>query len=234
MRCLTETRSGNCCLVNEDRFLCEPELSLFAVLDGEVHEGRAAIVALEVLRDASQAIADTLRRKPEVAAEAISSVVRLANQTIFQDANPRWQGAGTTLTCLALAKESIVVAHVGDSRAYGRDRSGWRCLTLDHSLVQEARRVNHPDLADFIASHSSTITRVLGLTPDVEVDTYNFSRSGISDILLCTDGFWRPLDPDLVYAPLPDITGPELLEFAYNAFEKDDQRDNASYVLVSF
>ena len=76
--------------------------------------------------------------------------------------------------------------------------------------------------------------RVLGITPDVQVDMYNFSRNGISDILLCSDGFWRPLDPDLVYAPLPDITGPELLEFAYDAFDKDGQRDNASCVLVSF
>jgi|GEM_PF-3017293 len=232
MRCLTETRSGHY-LVNEDRFLCDPERSFFAVLDGEVHEGHAAIVALEVLRVASQSIADTLRRRPEAAADALSSVVRLANQTVFRGSSPRWRGAGTTLTCLGLSRDSIVIAHVGDSRAFARDASGWRCLTIDHTLVGDARRVNHPDVAQLVAAHSNVVTRVVGMTPEVDVETYQLSISGISDLLLCTDGFWRPLDAELNYAALPNITGQALLDCAYRAFEKDGQRDNASCVLVS-
>ena len=232
MRFITETRSG-VYLVNEDRLLCDTELGIFAVLDGERHEGHAAIVALEVLKGVSGTISDVLDGHPEHAAETVGSALKLANQTIHRDAGTRWRGAGTTLTCLALTPESIIIAHVGDSRAYGRDRAGWRCLTRDHSLVEEARRADHPDLANIVANHSTVITRVLGCAPEVEVDTYQFSRHGISDVLLCTDGFWRPLDPLLVYEPLPHLTGRELLDFAYGAFERDGERDNATCVLVS-
>lgn len=234
MRCLTETRTGHY-LVNEDRFLCDSERSFFAILDGEVHEGHAAIAALELLRSASPTIAHVLRRSPEWAIKTMASLVKRANQMLFRDANanPRWRGAGTTLTCVGLSQESIVIAHVGDSRAYARDSSGWRCLTNDHTLVAEARRANHPDLALLLAEHSNVITRIVGVTPDVEVETHQLSRDGVS-ALLCTDGFWRPLDPDLSYAPLPNLGDHELLDFAFLAFENDGQRDNASCVLVSW
>ncbi|HYP98242.1 MAG TPA: hypothetical protein VER96_06185 [Polyangiaceae bacterium] len=74
----------------------------------------------------------------------------------------------------------------------------------------------------------------VGVAPDIEVETHQVSRDNVTDRLLCTDGFWRPLDPDLSDAPLPNLTGHELLDFAFLAFEKDGERDNASCVLVSW
>lgn len=236
MQYLTRTQLG-AYSVNEDRSLCAPEVPFFAVLDGEMREGHAADVVLAVLREALPSIAGAMAEGPARVRQVLADAVQQANRAAFAEGErARALGASTTLTCFALTASAAVVAHVGDSRLYARDVAGWRCATVDHSLVQQARLGQFPDmpLEELLANASTVILRILGLTPDVLVDTFEVPRESFSDLLLCTDGFWRPLDPQLTAPPLPNLSGPDLLDWAYRTYRVDGERDNATSVLVSF
>jgi serine/threonine protein phosphatase PrpC len=231
---LVESRRG-VHLDSEDRYFSELGVPLYAVLDGEVHEGHAADVGLGVLRDRLALLTAAVASGPERVREELVASVRRINSSVFADATTtRWRGCGTTLTCLALTPEALVVAHVGDSRLYRHDSTGWHCVTADHSLVQDLRRAGSvEDLDEAISRHSTVITRALGFTEQVEVDTFVVPRADVSNVFLCTDGLWRPFDPLLVGASPPNLVGQALLDRVFRAYDNDGQRDNATGLLIS-
>lgn len=70
--------------------------------------------------------------------QILRSAVKLANFTVFDQSQqfPEFDGMGTTLVAVLIHGKKATVINVGDSRAYGIDRSGIRQITKDHSLVQ--------------------------------------------------------------------------------------------------
>ena len=81
---------------------------------------------------------------------------------------------GTTLTAATLVTGgTVLVGHVGDSRAYLLHDGELRQVTVDHSLVEELVREGRLT-ADEAAVHPqrSIITRALGVDASVEVDVY--------------------------------------------------------------
>ena len=61
-----------------------------------------------------------------------------ANKQVFDAArkSPSHAGMGTTLSCCILLEESLIYAHVGDSRLYRLRDDTLEQLTEDHSLRQ--------------------------------------------------------------------------------------------------
>lgn len=234
LKVLVESRSG-LHLDNEDRYLSAPQVPFYAVLDGEVHRGHAADLAIRIMSERLASLAVAVSSGADGVRDALVATVREVNTAAFADATTsRWRGCGTTLTCFALTPEAVVVAHVGDSRLYCRHSTGWQCVTGDHSLVQELRRAGSTqELNNAIADHSTVITRALGFTENVEVDTFIVPRADISDAFLCTDGLWRAFDPLLVGAAPPDLAGQPLVDWAFRAYEIDGERDNATALVVS-
>ena len=96
---------------------------------------------------------------------------------------------GTTTTAAYVTPDAVVIAHVGDSRAYlFRDGDLIR-LTRDHSLVEElvARGKLTEEQAE-AHPQRSVITRALGPEPNVEVDIEAFPARDGDLFLLCSDG----------------------------------------------
>jgi len=117
-----------------------------------------------------------------------------ANEAVYARAHGEGGGTpgmGATAVAVLLRNASIMVAHVGDSRAYLLDRAG-QCqrLTKDHSLVQRlvdrgvlspAQAQTHPD--------AGVIERAVGHAPGVEVDISPWLPLRHGDrILVCSDG----------------------------------------------
>ena len=81
-------------------------------------------------------------RRPGMSGEEIDQMlreaVRLANFTVFDQAQQfeDFAGMGTTLVAAYVDGNRGTVVNVGDSRCYCLNRSGVRCVTTDHSLVQ--------------------------------------------------------------------------------------------------
>src|SRR5688572_1508004 len=114
---------------NEDNFLCNDELRLYAVADGMGgHLGgeRASHMAVEILerevaRAMNEGLRETLPQAPKadagphpVAATLRSSTVE-ATRTIYAAAHSEAQhsGMGTTLTCAMFHGQHLTLCHVG-------------------------------------------------------------------------------------------------------------------------
>src|SRR5207244_13508202 len=114
---------------------------------------------------------------------ALDAAIVRANSAVFDKAatDRALSGMGTTLTAVAILGEStILIGHVGDSRAYRIRDGALEQLTEDHSLVEELVREGRlsPEEAE-VHPRRSVITRALGIDPNVEVDLYTIeARTG--------------------------------------------------------
>jgi protein phosphatase len=168
---------------NEDEYLVDESLGLVAVADG-MGGHRAGEVA-------SAAALDALRIAFG-AGSGIDDAVTAANDIVYEQsvADQSLRGMGTTLTAGALGIDgTLLLGHVGDSRAYlVRDGSLER-VTTDHSLVEEL--IQAGELTEEEREQDprrSQITRALGLAPGVVVDLESVALQAGDRVLLCSDG----------------------------------------------
>ena len=188
---------------NEDAFLVDDHLGLFAVADGMGgHQAGevASAIALEALRAAV------------TSGEGIRDAVTSANDAVYEKStsDDRLRGMGTTLTAGTLAAgDTMLLGHVGDSRAYVlRDHELDR-LTVDHSLVEEL--IQAGELTEAQAEHDprrSMITRALGIEPTVEVDLYPIQVHEGDRVLLCSDGLTGMVGEDEIQQVLTEVRDP--------------------------
>ncbi len=188
---------------NEDAFLVDDQLGLFAVADGMGgHQAGevASAIALEALRAAV------------TSGEGIRDAVTSANDAVYEKStsDDRLRGMGTTLTAGTLAAgDTLLLGHVGDSRAYVlRDHQLDR-LTVDHSLVEEL--IQAGELTEAQAEHDprrSMITRALGIEPTVEVDLYPIQLHDGDRVLLCSDGLTGMVGEDEIQQVLTEVRDP--------------------------
>ena len=152
-----------------------------------------------------QVISDGIRKNYYTGAndKVISYVLRTAvsdaNTVIFNlsEAYEHLSGMGTTAVAAIVAHGVGYICHVGDSRAYLIREDSIRCITKDHSVVQqlidagtltEAEAKVHPQ--------RNIITRCLGVHPHVETDSNEVSLESGDMLLLCTDGLTNYLTED--------------------------------------
>ena len=134
-------------------------------------------------------VAESLRGlKPS--SEALRHCIEEINRAIFlrQMQEVELGGMGTTLTILWEDRESVILGHVGDSRAYLLHTKPEQ-LTRDHSVVQEMVDTGRitPDEAKVHPS-KNIITRALGVLPEIRVDFCEQPMGNEDILLLCTDG----------------------------------------------
>ena len=162
--------------------------------------------------------------------ERLAEVVQRANRRIHELSRTQHEhaGMGTTLTAAYLDAGHVVIAHVGDSRAYlFRDGQLVR-LTQDHSLVEELRqrgKLTEEEAAEH--PQRSIITRALGPEPDVQVDTLSQAVRSGDVILLCSDGLTSMISEKQVLqiladAPTLQAAGDALIDGANAAGGKDN------------
>ena len=129
--------------------------------------------------------------------QMMRSAVKLANFTVFDQAAQieEFSGMGTTLVAALVRGKKATLVNVGDSRAYGINRSGIQQITRDHSLVQ--LMVDRGELTPEVAKSypgKNFITRAIGTEPVVMCDIYHREVSKGDYILLCSDGLSNLMD----------------------------------------
>ena len=168
---------------NEDSLVVTPPL--FAVADG-MGGHAAGEVASEI---AVRVLSELAPEHPD--GEALGRAIEEANRAVIQAAREGRgrQGMGTTMTAAMLEGERLVIAQVGDSRAYLLHQGKLQQLTRDHSLMadmieagqltpEEAR--THPQ--------RSVITRALGRDAHLHPDIYEINVETGDRLLICSDG----------------------------------------------
>ena len=168
---------------NEDNFFVRAPL--FVVADG-MGGAQAGEVASEIsVRSFDDELPNGSR------AEALVHVIEQANKRIHERArsDDSLHGMGTTTTAAYVDDDEVVIAHVGDSRAYLLRGGDLIRLTKDHSLVGEL--VARGKLTEEQAEQHpqrSVITRALGPEANVQVDIDIFPAKAGDLFLLCSDG----------------------------------------------
>src|SRR6187455_2337075 len=168
-------------------------------------------------------------------AESLVRVIEGANRRIHDRSRTDEQraGMGTTVTAAYVDEADVVVAHVGDSRAYLWRGGDLIRLTKDHSLVGElvARGKLTEEQAE-AHPQRSVITRALGPERDVLVDVETFSARDGDVYLLCSDGLTSMIHepgvrPVMERSTDLDRTGRDLIAAANEA----GGRDNITVIL---
>ncbi|HMJ00581.1 MAG TPA: Stp1/IreP family PP2C-type Ser/Thr phosphatase [Gaiellaceae bacterium] len=177
---------------NEDAWVLQPPL--FAVADG-MGGARGGEIASRV---AATALGEAVDGSGE---ERVVALIKKANRQVFERARDDADatGMGTTIT-VALVEDGVVaIGHVGDSRAYLIRDQKVEQLTEDHSLVAELVRSGRlsPEEAE-IHPQRSVITRVLGVDPDVDVDSFTVEASAGDVFLICSDGLTSMIDDETI------------------------------------
>ncbi len=189
---------------NEDSFGYDAEQHIYVVCDGmggnaagEVASGMAVRALIETFEAQSAGSAEGGPPAP-IEERLLNSIVE-ANR-IVQDAaesNPELHTMGTTLVCACLDGERMVVANVGDSRAYLMRNGTCRQVTLDHSLLDEQVRSGLLTPEEAAASPlQSVITRAIGIAEAVEPDLFAVDLHAGDMLLLTTDGLTRYAQPE--------------------------------------
>ncbi len=231
---------------NEDAFLVNDSLGLYAVADGiGGHEGgevasRLAVDALSgILREqfAGSRGAAVFGDSPE-ADQYISSLrgaVALANTMVRQAAaqDPALTGMGTTLTAVLLRPRTSVFVHVGDSRAYMFRDGTLRQLTNDHSLVAEQMRAGLITLEQArMSPYRHVITRSVGAQPEVHADFGMFELEKNDILVLSTDGLTEMVKDDDIARILSNETPAASAESLIRRANDNGGVDNITVVVV--
>ena len=213
---------------NEDSLTVAPPV--FAVADG-MGGHAAGEVASEI------AIQTLVENAPDTAdGDALARAVVEANRAVIRAAvdGRGKQGMGTTMTAAVLDGVRLVVAQVGDSRAYLLHRGNLQRITRDHSLVAdmvEAGEITEEQAR--VHPQRSVITRALGSDPRTLPDIYEMTLEGGDRLLLCSDGLSSMIEDDVIQSVLVRRCDPQLCaNILGNEASKAGGYDNVTAVVI--
>ncbi len=223
----TKTNKGLVRQSNQDSLLIAH--NTYGVADGMGgHKGgeTASRVAVQVVKEQLSG------KQPDAA--LLSAAFSAANERVYemQKKNADLSGMGTTMTLLWETDDKMLIAHVGDSRAYLLRDGELKQQTEDHSVVAELLR-NKIITSEMALTHPyrSVITRALGTDPTVETDIYNVEKK-LGDLwLVCSDGLYNMVSDEQISEVLTELptekAADKLLELAID----HGGHDNISFVL---
>jgi PPM family protein phosphatase len=232
--------------VNEDAYLLDADLRLYAVADG-MGGHNAGEVASQL---ALEALGGFVRRSstdtdlswpygvlPDLSFQAnrLRTALHLANRRVFRAAESHddYTGMGTTVVAALIDGARGVVAHVGDSRIYHWSGGALKVLTKDDSWAAAliAQGLSTEDLARHPMRH--VLTNVVGARDQVEVHVRELALAPGDRLLLCSDGLHEPLSQDGIAALLgkgddAESTASSLVREAI----KRGSRDNVTALVI--
>jgi serine/threonine protein phosphatase PrpC len=222
---------------NQDCFLADGSLKLFAVADGMGgHKGGevASARAIEILKESFEQYRRQKVNRP--VRDLLTDAFLEASQKIHRKStveNPELMGMGTTMVSCFIVDKTVYIANVGDSRCYlVRDKNIWR-LTEDHSLVYEqikAGLITGSD--DSSAPARNVITRSVGFEREVNVDVIEREIQAGDSFLLSSDGLHGMLEDSEILNVVQNSLPPKVVGKCIDAANQAGGDDNISVVYI--
>lgn len=210
-------------------------LGLFVVADGMGgHEGGEIASGILVRTLMRRATEQWLPKTISSADEAIDAgawlvgAIQAGNEEIFNWAQEAGFEMGTTIVAAVMEGDRVLVAHVGDSRAYRINSAGIERLTIDHSLV-ESLVLSHQISREEARDHpqANVIYRTVGDQREITVDLKQVQLAAGDFLLLCSDGLSGMIADDVIHelvinAGSPQMACDELVDVANQAGGEDN------------
>jgi PPM family protein phosphatase len=185
---------------NQDRWGVDGDQSLFIVADGVGGSRDGALGAQTMVDILPRYVAHHLppdQRDAPDASERLGRAVSELSDGLYAKAqtDARFAGANSTLVAAVIAGSRVLVAHLGDSRAYlCRERQLQR-LTRDHTLVQALVDAHQVDPEDTRVHRArNVVTKYMGMQPPARADASAVALHAGDRILLCSDGLHGVVD----------------------------------------
>jgi len=213
---------------------------LYIVADGmggHQHGEIASGIAIRSMASyiVSRLMLPMLSANPHTPEESLQEIMQAGVQEAHKAITNQVPGGGTTLTAALILGEQMILAHVGDSRAYAIDLDGnVQILTRDHSLVkrlEELGQISHEEAANH--PQRNVLYRALGQGEPFDPDIKNLQLPANGHILLCSDGLWGVVEEDeliqmILNSPTPDQACKSMVDAANAA----GGPDNITAVLI--
>ncbi len=174
----------------------------------------------------------------DIYARVLRRAVRLANRRIWEEGQktPKLRGMGTTVSAAGLAGDALIVAQVGDSRAYVQRGSTLTQVTRDQSIVSalvHAGRITPDEARSSV--QSNMILQALGAALDVDVGLSVVDLRRGDRLLLCSDGLHGAVPDEMLRATLascPDLD--EAVNTLITLAHRAGAPDNVTAVVARF
>ncbi|MBS0628975.1 MAG: Stp1/IreP family PP2C-type Ser/Thr phosphatase [Verrucomicrobia bacterium] len=190
-------------LNNEDVWAQMPREQLYILADGMGGHKAGEVAANETVMIICREIKTAAQRRHEIEQwrEILTEAIQKANSHVHtlgtKDRN--LSGMGTTLCVILIIGNTMLFAHVGDSRIYRIRKGRLLQMTHDHSLKEEL--LASGELDESLARnfpYKNVLTRAVGTQRQVTAD-FGTDHPEVGDIyFLCSDGLTDALpDPQI-------------------------------------
>ncbi|MCX7048694.1 MAG: Stp1/IreP family PP2C-type Ser/Thr phosphatase [Candidatus Sumerlaeota bacterium] len=234
---------------NEDFFLANDELGLYLVADGMGGHAAGEVASHTAINTIGDFVSGAKRDKDFTWPFGVDhnmtedenllvSAIKIANREICVLAEEKieYHGMGTTIACLKVDGDQLIVAHVGDSRVYRVHSAALEQLTVDHSWVNEqvARNLITEEEA---RTHRwrNVITRALGNKDTIEVDVSRLDIVPGNTFLMCSDGLSGMLNNEDIRRILSQAPNTSLETIAQELITRANEaggQDNITVLLL--
>lgn len=180
-------------LNNEDVWAQMPREQLYILADGMGGHNAGEVAANETVMLICREIKAAAQKRRDLKEwrEILSHAIEKANLHVLTLAShdPELSGMGTTVCIVLAIGNTMLYAHVGDSRIYRLRKGRLMQLTRDHSLREEL--IASGELDESLASsfpYKNVLTRAIGTHRHISAD-FGMDQPEVGDIyFLCSDG----------------------------------------------
>jgi protein phosphatase len=218
---------------NEDYYLLAPPLDLYIVADGM---GGAA-AGEHASKLAGDTVAEYVWKAGQTSGEVLLQAIAEANRRVMQEAeeDPAYHGMGTTLTVAWRVGDELLLANVGDSRAYVYQHEQLHIITEDQTWVNEVgRRLGINEEALKVHPMRHVLTMAIGVSETLRIHSYAVPLVPGAQFLLCSDGLHGVVDSRMIAEIL---AAPQTLESKCHALvdlaKNNGGPDNITAVLLA-
>lgn len=221
-----------------DYFKSDYDQYLFVLCDG-VGGHQAGDVASELTTKYLGKLFKQLNKEltREDASFWIGEAIEEVNTYLYEESlkSRELEGMGTTLVLSLITKEFVLIAHVGDSRAYVFNQGHLIQKTEDHSLVNELVRSGEiTEEQGNLHPQRNVVTQSIGVTSDVRYELTELPLDEVESLMLCSDGLTNMVShEDLVdfFQKAEDVE--QLADSLINAANDAGGRDNITIIIMS-
>lgn len=182
---------------NEDYFLLAPSLDLYLVADGM----GGAQAGEHASKLAGDTVADFVWAANERSGDVLLRALAEANRKVIDaaEADPTLHGMGTTMTAAWKLGSEVLIANVGDSRAYVYMGGDLHIITEDQTWVNEVGRrlgIGEDQLKVHPMRHM--LTMAIGVSQTLRIHSYAVPLETGAQFLLCSDGLHGVVDVQII------------------------------------
>lgn len=219
---------------NEDSYLCDDTLGIYAVADGIGGlpcGGQASQLAVKALQKIVGEHTPGQKLNYERILTEINDQVFKLGRTI----SPQF-GIGTTLSFAHVTGVKIHFGHVGDSTAFRMRANALEQLSTDHTIENELRqRTARGEPLGLLMENRNALTRCIGQPPPLEPDHFTHTILPHDRYFLCSDGITR-------FVPIEEIkqvlaAAPDPATVVNTLIDRANERgglDNSTGVAIFF